>query len=313
MLVATLGLYAFFAVVAGGRGFLTADGTAGWVDSAAEIGVIAIPVAILLIAGEFDLSIGSMVGASSMLTAICTTQYGWSPWFAVLAALALGAVVGLLNGVITLRTGVGSFIVTLAMMFALAGLTLGLSRAVTGTTTISIETDGLAHTLFAGQIGPFSATLGWWLVLGGVATWVLSATIFGNWIYATGGDLDAAMTNGVPVERVKVTLFMCSSMGASLLGVLQAVQFNNADVSRGSGFIFSAIAAAVIGGVLLTGGYGSPVGISLGAATYGIVSMGVYYTGWNTDWVQAFLGGLVLLAVFANNYFRKLALAGDKS
>ena len=198
------------------------------------------------------------------------------------------------------------------MMLAVSGLTLGLSRAITGTTNISMSSDGLAGAIFGGKVGPFSATVVWWLAVAALATWILSATIFGNWVYATGGDLDAALTNGVPVRRVKQLLFVGSSLGASVVGVLQTVQFNGADVSRGQGFIFNAIAAAVIGGVLLTGGYGSPIGVSFGAATYGIVSMGIYYTGWSTDWVQLFLGSLVLLAVLANNYFRKLALSASR-
>lgn len=114
------------------------------------------------------------------------------------------------------------------------------------------------------------------------------------------------------MRRVKTILFMASSMGTCLVGILQTVQFGSGDVTRGSAFIFSAIAAAVVGGVLLTGGYGSALGISFGAATYGIVSMGTYYTGWSTDWVQLFIGVLVLLAVLANNYFRKLALSAKK-
>lgn len=267
VLIATVLLFCFFAIVAGGQGFLTSAGTAAWVDSAAEIGIIAIPVAALLIAGEFDLSIGAVCGAASMVTAISTEHYGLSVWVAVLLALATGALVGFVNGFITLVTGLGSFIVTLAMMLALSGLTLGLSRAITGTTNISMSSDGLAHAIFAGKVGPFSATVVWWVAVGLLATWILSSTIFGNWVYATGGDHDAALTNGVPVRRVKQLLFIGSSLGASIVGVLQTVQFNGADVSRGQGFIFNAIAAAVIGGVLLTGGYGSAVGVSFGAAT----------------------------------------------
>lgn len=312
VLVACVALYGFFVVFAGANGFVSQQGSAGWIDSAAEIGVVAIPVAALLIAGEFDLSIGSVIGAASMVTAIGSGHYGLPLGVSVLLALAFGALVGLFNGVVTLVTGLGSFIVTLATMMAVAGLTLGTSRLVAGTTTISLESDGLLHTLFAGTIGPLSATVVWWVAVAVVGTWVLSATVFGNWVYATGGDFDAALTNGVPVRRVKCLLFIGSSLGASLVGILQTVQFSSGDVSRGQAFIFNAIAAAVIGGVLLTGGYGSPIGVSLGAATYGIVSMGIYYTGWSTDWVQLFLGSLVLLAVLGNNYFRRLALSAGR-
>lgn len=313
VLLACVVLYLFFAIVAGANGFLTDQGTAGWVNTAAEIAVIGIPVGLLLIAGEFDLSIGSVVGASSMVTAVCTTTLGLPLWASALIALAVAALVGYINATVTLVTGIGSFIVTMAMMLALAGLSLGAARLVAGTSVISLSSEGLTHDLFAGQIGPFSATVVWWVAIGIAATWVLSKTVFGNWIYATGGDINAALMNGVPVKRVKTTLFIASSMGAGLVGILQTVQFSSGDVTRGSAFIFSAIAAAVIGGVLLTGGYGSALGISFGAITYGIVSMGIYYTGWSTDWVQLFIGVLVLLAVLANNYFRKLALSAKKA
>lgn len=312
VLLASVLLYVFFAIAAGGNGFLTERGTAGWVNTAAEIGLVGIPVGLLLIAGEFDLSIGSVVGASSMITAVGTTTLELPLWLSILAALAVAALVGYVNATITLVTGIGSFIVTMAMMLALAGLSLGVARAVAGTSVISLNSEGFVHDLFAAQLGPFSATVLWWIVIAVCATWVLSKTVFGNWIYATGGDISSAMTNGVPVKRVKRTLFIASSMGAALVGILQTVQFNSGDATRGAAFIFSAISAAVIGGILLTGGYGSAVGISFGAITYGIVSMGIYYTGWSTDWVQLFIGGLVLLAVLANNYFRKLALSTRK-
>ena len=312
VLVACLALYAFFAAVAGANGFLTAEGTAGWVNTAAEIGVVGLPVATLLIAGEFDLSIGSVVGASSIVTALLTSQLGWPLWLSIVVALLASAMVGLLNATITLATGLGSFIVTLATMMAVAGLSLGAVRLIAGTSVISVQPTGIAKAVFGAQLGPLSATVVWWVLVALVGSWILSQTVFGNWVYATGGDLQSAITNGVPVKRVKRTLFVASSLGAGLVGVLQTVQFGSGDVTRGSAFIFNAIAAAVIGGVLLTGGYGSALGVSLGAATYGIVSMGIYYTGWSTDWVQLFLGGLVLIAVLANNYFRKLALTARK-
>lgn len=306
-------LFIFFAAVAGSNGFLSSEGTGGWVNTAAEIGVIAVPVGTLLIAGEFDLSIGAVVGASSMITAIFTNQFGFPMWLAAAIALAFAALIGFINATITIFTGIGSFIVTLAMMLALAGGALGLARLISGTTIISARPDPISSVVLAGQVGPFSATVIWWILIALMATWVLGQTVFGNWIYATGGDITSALTNGVPVRRVKRTLFIASSVGAALVGVLQTAQFGGGDVTRGTAFVFSAIAAAVIGGALLTGGYGSALGISLGAIVYGLVSIGIYYTGWSTDWVQLFIGVLVLLAVLGNNYFRKLALSTRKA
>jgi simple sugar transport system permease protein len=138
---------------------------------------------------------------------------------------------------------------------------------------------------------------------------VLSRTRFGNWIYATGGDAESARLAGVPTVRVKLSLFVATSLSAVLVGVIQTLEFHGGDVTRGQSYVFNSIIAAVIGGVLLTGGYGSAIGASLGAMTYGIVTIGIFYTGWVSDWVQLFLGALLLIAVLANSFFRKLATA----
>lgn len=312
VLLAAVVLYGFFVAVAGGKGFLTQDATAGWLGSAAEIGIVALGASCLLIAGEFDLSIGSMVGAGSAVMGVGVGHYGLSVWVCVAIAAALAVLVGLTNAFLTLRTGLPSFIVTLAMMLAVIGASLGMCRLLTGTTNLTVPAEGAAKNVFGGTFGALSSTVFWWVGLGLVLAWMLRRTVFGNWVYAVGGDLDAAVTNGVPVPRVKATLFVISSLCASLVGVLQTVQFSSGDATRGADFVFSAVAAAVIGGVLLTGGYGSVAGIMIGGVTYGIVNIGVFYTGWSTDWTSLFLGGLVLMAVLANDYFRKLALAAGK-
>jgi simple sugar transport system permease protein len=312
VLLAALVLYAFFAVVAGDKGFLTQDATAGWLGSAAEIGIVALGASCLLIAGEFDLSIGSMVGAGSAVMGIGVGHYELSIWICVLIAAALAVAVGLANAFLTLKTGLPSFIVTLAMMLAVAGGSLGMCRLLTGTTNLTVPSEGAAHTVFGGTFGALSSTVFWWVGLGLLLAWMLRRTVFGNWTYAVGGDIDAAVTNGVPVARVKASLFVLSSLCAALVGVLQTVQFSSGDATRGADFVFSAVAAAVIGGTLLSGGYGTATGIMMGGVTYGIVNIGVFYTGWSTDWTSLFLGGLVLMAVLANDYFRKLALAAGK-
>lgn len=310
VMIAAALLYGFFAVIAGGNGFVTETATTGWITAAAEIGIIALGVGSLMISGEFDLSVGSMVGASSAIMGIVVGNYDLPVWFAVGIVLAFATLVGLTNAFVVLRTKLPSLIVTLAMMLILSGAALGTTRVLTNTTVLTVESGGFAHMVFGGSVSALTATVFWWLGIAGLMTWVLGRTVFGNWVYAVGGDIDSAVTNGVPVVKVKTTLFVFSSVAAALVGVLQSVQFASGDATRGADFVFSAVAAAVIGGVLLTGGYGSATGVVFGALTYGIVSVGIFYTGWPTDWTSAFLGGLVFVAVFANNYFRKLALAG---
>lgn len=304
-------VFAFFAVVAGDSGFLTLGGTASYLEVAAQLGIVAVPVAMLMIAGEFDLSVGSMVGAAGMIIAISVTEYGWPLWAGVLAAFAAAILVGLFNGYVVIKTGLPSFIVTLGMLFALRGLTIGFARLLTGRTQIGgldeAAAGGVLTPLFSGTIGPFSVTVVWWVFLAVLGTWVLQRTVFGNWIFGSGGDPVAARNVGVPVNRVKITLFVCTALSAALLATIQVLDAGSADVLRGTLLELQAIAAAVIGGVLLTGGYGSVVGAVFGALIFGMVSQGIFFTGINTDWFQVFVGAMLLVAVLFNNYIRKRA------
>jgi simple sugar transport system permease protein len=306
--VAAIAVYVFFVFVASGNAFVSAAGTASWMNVSAELGIVSVPVALLMVAGEFDLSIGSTVGAATMVVAIGSGVEGWPLWLSVLLALALGLGVGVGNGLLTVRTGLPSFIVTLAANFMLLGAALGLSQAIAGTTTVSVDASGWIHGVFASHWKQFHVSIVWWCAISLIAAWVLARTRFGNWVAATGGNLRGARAAGVPTNRVKICLFAATGLGAALVGVIQAIEFGSGTASNGQGFVFEAPIVAVIGGVLLTGGYGSMVGVFLGAAIYGIVGQGIFYTGWDTNWVQLFIGGLLLLAVLANNWFRKLAL-----
>jgi simple sugar transport system permease protein len=302
-------VFAFFAF-AGKNGFLTEKGTASWMNTAAELGVLAIPIGILMIAGEFDLSVGSVIGGSAMIVSIGSGYYTTPLWISVLLAVAGGAAIGLANGLIVVRTGLPSFIVTIAALFIVAGLSLGLSRALAGTTAVSLDPGGSAQKAFGSQYHDFHVSILWWIGVAIAAAVVLNKTAFGNWIFATGGSRDSARASGVPTDRVKISLFVASSTAAALVGVIQTIAYKSGDVTYGRDFVFAAPVAAVIGGVLLTGGYGSAVGVLIGTVIYGIVQVGIFYTGWNTDWAQLVLGVLLLMAVLGNNYFRRLAMSG---
>jgi simple sugar transport system permease protein len=306
--VSAILVFLFFAVMAGQNGFLSPLGTADWLDTASQLGIIAIPVGMLMIAGEFDLSVGSVVGATSMIVAIACGYYELSPWVGVIAAALAGALIGLVNGLIVVRTKLPSFIVTLATMLMVTGGMLGLSILLTGATSISADSSGSAAAIFASKWHEFHVSILHWIGLAILATYVMQRTIFGNWVYATGGSAETARLAGVPVARVKVILFICSSLGAVLAGTIETLTFKNGNITLGSAYVFTGIAASVIGGVLLTGGYGSPVGTVFGALTYGIVSLGVFFLGWNADLTELFIGLLLLLAVLANHRLRQLAL-----
>jgi simple sugar transport system permease protein len=309
-------VFVFFAIVAGDRGFLTYAGTMSYLEVAAQLGIVAVPVSLLMIAGEFDISVGSMVGAAGMLVAIFVIEYGWPLWGAVIVACVFALLVGFFNGYVVIRTGLPSFIVTLGMLFALRGLTIGVTRLITGRTQIggldqATAGDWLAF-IFGGSIGGesisgFPVSIIWWLGLAALATWVLQRTSFGNWTFGAGGDPVAARNVGVPVNRVKILLFMCTSLSAALLATIQVLDAGSADVLRGNLLELQAIAASVIGGALLTGGYGSAAGALFGALIFGMVQQGIFFTGVNTDWFQVFVGAMLLIAVLFNNYIRKRA------
>lgn len=302
-------VFAFFAVVAGDSGFLTAGGTASYLEVAAQLGIVAVPVSLLMISGEFDLSVGSMVGAAGMIIAISTAEYGLPLVAGVLLAFLVALAVGFLNGYLVIRTGLPSFIVTLGMLFALRGLTVGFARLLTGRTQIGLGDagTGVMQPVFAGSIGNFSVSIIWWLLLALVGTYVLQRTVFGNWVFGAGGDANAARNVGVPVSRVKILLFICTALSAALLATIQVLDASSADVLRGNLLELQAIAASVIGGVLLTGGYGSVIGALFGALIFGMVQQGIFFTGVSTDWFQVFVGVMLLLAVVFNNFIRKRA------
>ena len=307
-------VWILFAILAGDSGFLSLRGTATYLEVAAQVGIVGSAVALLMIAGEFDLSVGSMVGAAGMIVAIGIGEFGWPVWLAILAAFAFALVIGFINGYIIVRTRLPSFIVTLGTLFILRGLTIGGTRTVVGSTQVGglrASTDGdPVAALFTAQIGPFDIAIVWWLALAAVATYVLMRTSFGNWIFGTGGNAIAARNVGVPVNRVKILLFMATAASAALLAVIQVLGAGSGDVLRGEQKEFEAIITAVIGGTLLTGGYGSAIGAIFGALTLGITRQGLFFAGISSDWYQAFLGILLLSAVLVNNWVRTRATKG---
>jgi simple sugar transport system permease protein len=302
-------VFVFFAVF-GGSSFVSATGAASWLNVAASLGIVAIPIGLLMIAGELDISIGSMIPAGSMTVAIISGHFHAPILVGIGAALAVGVVVGLVNGVLVIRTAVPSFIVTLGTLFAVAGLTLGLSVLLTGTTSVAIKAGPEAKFLLGQFVGgAYQVTIFWWIAAVVFWAFVLHYSPYGNWILAMGGDKVSARNAGIPTERMTVILFVCSGASAAFVGLSQAILYNSAQVSAGQSYIFNAIISVVVGGVLLTGGYGSIFGIFLGTLTFAIVNQGIYYTGFDANWASLIIGILLLLAVLMNNTFRKLALS----
>jgi simple sugar transport system permease protein len=170
---------------------------------------------------------------------------------------------------------------------------------------------GALNAIFASRIdvGSFrvSITVLWWLAFVALAAYVLQRTRIGNWIYAVGGNAASARAVGVPVTRVKIGLFMTVSFFGWFLGMHLLYRFNTLQAGNGIGQEFLYIVAAVVGGTLLTGGYGNAIGVAIGAFIFGMTNQGIVYAGWDPDWFRAFLGVMLLLAVSVNLYVKKLS------
>jgi simple sugar transport system permease protein len=329
-------VFVFFALTAGGSGLFSAKGIVNFLEVSAQLGILAAPVSLLMIAGEFDLSVGSMIGFAGVLIAIPAVFWGWPVWLCLLFAFAVCGGIGALNGLAVVKTGLPSFIVTLGGLFMLRGLTLGLTRGISGRTQVSGLHELAAHDplngLFSGQvfsglinrlsdmgligkradglpsISGIPVSIVWWVALTLACTWLLSRTRYGNWIFAAGGDANAARNLGVPVARTKITLFVMTALAATLFAAIQVLVTGSADTLRGTQKEFEAIIAVVIGGTLLTGGYGSAIGAMFGALIFGVVQMGIFYTGIDTDWFKLFMGAMMVLAVLFNSYVRNRAM-----
>jgi simple sugar transport system permease protein len=309
----------FFGVQA--PGLLSSGGLASILDIAALIGIGSVPVALLLIAGQFDLSVGVVAVASSLVTALLVGQAGWGIWPALLVSLVGALLVGVFNGVLVVSTGLPSFLVTLATFLVLEGTTLAGTHLVAGSTRIegldSARGWDSAVAVFGSTMqigdGRFRVSVLWWLAVTALAAWVLWRTRFGNAIFASGGARRAARELGVPVGWTTVSVFCATALAGWLLGTLGLVRLAGVQVAPGLGSEIEFIVVAVIGGCLLTGGYGSAVGAAIGALLYAVVDQGIALAGWDPRWFQAFLGVLLLVALLASGVVRRRLKAVPRS
>jgi simple sugar transport system permease protein len=342
-IVGTIAVFTFFLLFAADSGMFNAQGVMNWSTVSAQFMIIAVGACMLMIAGEFDLSVGSMIGFAGMMIAIFGVTLGWPMWIAILTTFAVCVAFGALNGYIVVRTGLPSFIVTLATLFILRGFTIFIPQTLERKTIIggireAAEGDWLAW-LFGGTIGrPVFQWLGdmgliavfdrgsrvgepvvdgipmlivWALALIAFGHVLLTRTRFGNWIFAAGGDAQAARYAGVPVNRVKILMFMFTAFCATVFATCQVMEFGSAGADRGLLKEFEAIIAVVIGGALLTGGYGSVIGAALGALIFGVVQQGLFFAGVESSLFRVFLGVILLFAVILNTYIRRM-ITGER-
>jgi simple sugar transport system permease protein len=311
--VAAVVILIFFLVVApafrSGESFFTV------LYQASTIGIVAVAVGMLMIGGEFDLSAGVIVTSAGLVNALFCYYLGINLIVGALVSLVFCLAIGFVNGYLVMRTGIPSFLITLGTFFVLQGANLGVTKLISGAvSTPNInQMDGynVLSAIFAGsfKIGPITVwgTVIWWLLFIALSAWILQRTRVGNWIYAVGGNAASARAVGVPVTRVKVGLFMGVAFLGWFVGMHVLYRFNTLQAGNGVGNEFLYIIAAVVGGTLLTGGYGNAIGVAIGAFIFGMTSLCIVYAGWDPNWFKAFLGVMLLLAVIVNLYVKKLS------
>ncbi|MEE1753853.1 ABC transporter permease [Streptomyces sp. SP18CS02] len=313
--VGAAAVFLFFAIVA--DSFLRASSFGTVLYAASTIGIMAVPVALLMIGGEFDLSAGVLVTTSALISSMFSYQMTANVWVGVGVSLLATLAVGFFNGFMLTRTKLPSFIITLGTFLMLTGLNLGFTKLIGGTvstrTIADMEGFASAKEVFASQLSiggvDLKVTILWWFALVAVATWILLRTRSGNWIFAVGGGADAARAVGVPVRRTKIGLYMGVALCAWISGQHLLFSFDVVQSGEGVGNELIYIIAAVIGGCLITGGYGSAIGSAVGAFIFGMTSKGIVYAEWNPDWFKFFLGAMLLLATLLNAWVRKRAEA----
>lgn len=301
-------VYTFFALL-GGQNFLGAPGWSSWLNMAAEVGTIALPVGLLMIAGYLDISVGSVLPASSLTVAMISGHFELPLYLGIAGGLVVGLAVGFVNGVLVTRTTIPSLIITIGTMFGVMGLTLGFTILIAGSTGVFIVPDPLTKALFGAAIGGmFQVGIFWWVGFVVLTYVLLHHRPWGNWVFALGGDRDSARNAGIPTRTVTIQLYMLSGFAAAFVGVTQVITFGSAQVAAGSSFIFNSIMCVVIGGVSLTGGAGSVIGIVLGTITFAIVNQGIFFSTLDPNFGSIIIGALLLIAVLSNDSFRALAL-----
>lgn len=315
-IVGAVFIFALFMVLA--PAFRSFNAFATVLYSSSTMGIIALAVGLLMIGDEFDLSSGVAVTTAALAATMLNYNYWLNSWVGVFLSLLIALAIGAFNGYMVMRTGIPSFLITLAAFLMLQGINLAVTKLVTGqVATPSIaDMEGFesakavfASTIDIGGVG-VKVTVFWWVFFVAIGGFLLYKTRFGNWIFAVGGDAEAARAVGVPVRRVKITLFMFVAFAAWFVGMHNLFAFDSIQAGQGVGNEFLYIIAAVIGGCALTGGRGTAFGTAVGALIFGMTSQGIVYAGWNPDWFKFFLGAMLLFAVLTNNSVARLSVKG---
>jgi ribose transport system permease protein len=284
-------IFIFFSIALNDKGFLDANNLLNIVRQTAMIAIMAVGMTFVLSAGEIDLSVGSIAGLTSVTTALAISNFGLIG--GVFGGLLTGIVLGLANGLLTTRVGIPSFLVTLAMM----GISRGTAMWVSNTAAIPILDKTYYFTFGSGNIGPVPVLLIWALIAAVIGHIVLRKTSFGRKMLATGGSETAARFTGIKTRDIKMQVLIISSLTAAFAGMLYAGRLRSGRFQLGEGDELSVIAAAVLGGTSLFGGFGSVVGSIMGALMIGLINNGLILMGLEFSQQLIARGVIILLAV----------------
>ncbi len=298
-----IALAVLFEIRSGGA-FLSADNLRGILGLLPEVGLVSIGVTILMIGGEFDLSVGSTFALTPMATSLLIIA-GVPAFISVVLGLLIAAAIGFVNGFITLTFAIPSFITTLGMLFIVRSLTIVISGGFPPLLPDDLDTS--VFTQFVGPGGLFRASFVWFALIALAVSAMLSHSNLGNWIKATGGHLEAAGAMGVPARRVKLFCFVLCSILAGFGGVIQVFRLHSPLPSIGDGLELQAVAAAVIGGTALTGGIGTVLGAIVGALLIRVIDNGLVMSQVDANWFKFAVGALTIFAVVSNSWLRRAA------
>ena len=295
-------LIVFFQILSGAV-FLSIDNVRGVMGLLPETALVAVGVTLLMICGEFDLSVGSVFALMPMTMAVLVVA-GVPFWLAILLGLALCAFIGFINGWITIKFDIPSFITTLGMMFMARSMTV----VVSGGFPPRIKPGQVPSWIFTGCVddgGLIRASVIWFVAIAVLISLLLAKTNFGNWVRATGGFLPAAAAMGIPSGKVKIACFMICSVLAGFAGMIQSLRLNSFLPALGEGMELQAVAAAVIGGTSLMGGIGSIIGGLIGATLIRVIDNGMVMSQIDSNWFKFAIGALTIFAVVGNAWLRR--------
>ncbi len=294
IVIITIVLLAIFSMIS--KVFLSKENLFIIIKTMPELGIVAVGMTMLIISGEFDLSVGSTFALAPFIMASINEKAGFNPVIALAVGIIAGIFIGFVNGIITTKIGIPSFITTLGTMMAWRGAALLVSSGFPQ----SFQRDLQVAKFFAGSMSGFPVQFIWFIFLAGVMWMILENTKFGNWTYVTGGNRNAAIALGIPVDRVKIINFMALGGMAALAGSIQVFRMGSAYSIAGQGMELQAIGATVIGGTLLTGGSGTIVGTIMGAIIIFSVENIIILSRAPAFWFRTFIGVIIIIAVTAH-------------